>query len=306
MTESEIRATEPEVLKKHIAIGGNSESQYISILKGYFERAQKGDLVVIPPSGYSKDVILAEFIDDPKDFSFVSFPDRYGSFPIPVRRYKTLATVQKRLLPISLLNILAKPNAFVHAGESSREFLYRTAYGSFAFGGKYSSQFEVSSHHFNFEDNLHLSAFIKFVSTNTMFALNNEEEVMPVWQAATADIGDYIPTLQSNLQSPGIVNLTSRYVVPLVVLAIFALALEPQTSTLDDAKSGSITIENSGAPKDDASTIQISDSTITQMRMLGAENWAEAREIARKVNAETGLTPRPKIIVRREPDDDYP
>ena len=130
--------------RKHI-LRSRSEAQFISTLRGYFERAQKGDLVLIPPNSYQEDAIIAEFRDNPTDVYYNQLPRRYGIFEVPTRRYKILTKIPKRLLPLPVLNVLAKPNAFVQVGESNKNALYHIAYGSFVVGNEFNSRFDVTT-----------------------------------------------------------------------------------------------------------------------------------------------------------------
>ena len=59
---------------------GLSIAQLTATLSGYFDRAKKGDLVVVPPKAYSQDCLIGEFVSDPtiiRRFNVERYGDDY-------------------------------------------------------------------------------------------------------------------------------------------------------------------------------------------------------------------------------------
>ncbi len=94
-------------------VRASSAAAFKTILKGYFESAQKGDLALIPPSAWQSDALLVEFSGGPGNVVYRKIP--YQDFflvNIPARRFREIGTVEKRLLPSHILDVATKPNAF--------------------------------------------------------------------------------------------------------------------------------------------------------------------------------------------------
>ena len=273
-----------------------SQSQFISILKGYFERAQKGDLIVIPPQSYQADAILAEFRDGPQRIQYNQIPRRYGNFEIPTRRFKVLNRLPKRLLPADVIDIISKPNAFVQVGKTNKEDLYHLAYGSFTVGGDFISRFEVTEESYNFDDDLYFAAFVKFVAANTKsVTIEGSQHISPIRTAAFEELGKFAPELKSNVNSPGFLSLTSPYSTPLVASVMFAIALQIGPDAIAVAQDEKITLGNSKAPANDECTARVFESTINQLKLFELDDWADACEMARKAERNTGLKPEARI-----------
>lgn len=264
--------------------------QYRSILLGYFERAAKGDLAIVTPKSWSLRALLVEFQDDPSSIVPIDVPF-YPRDPLSGRRVRILAEIEKRRLPSKVLDIVEKPNAFVLLEKSARSAIYRAAYGSYVLGDSISAEFDVSSLDYKFDDDFFMSAFFKFVAINTVnVSLENRKSVFSVEDAVLRELGKFSPDFRSNVNSPGFLQYTSDTIIPLVASALFALAVTVGPAAAQAAKDQTVTIGNSKAGPGDQCTAQVSESVLTQLKLLELDQWAKACELARKVHQNAGLT----------------
>ena len=60
------------------------------VLMGFFDRAKKGDLVIVPPNSIFSRVLIGELLDD--DFEEVTVPAVWEREKVPSRRVRWLAT----------------------------------------------------------------------------------------------------------------------------------------------------------------------------------------------------------------------
>lgn len=269
-------------------------SQFISILNGFFQKAQKGDLVVIPPNAYSRNTVLGEFRDDPSDIRYLKV-ERYGNFALPVRRFRRLAEIPKRELPSALLDVIGKPLAFVEVRKSIRPFLYGVAYDSYVLGSDYNAKFEVTSPNYNTNDDFFLLAFLNFITANTRnVTIEGGKPILGLHTAAFEELGEFAAELRTNVNSPGFLSVSSNFITPLVMAAMLALALQVGP---DAAEAEKIIIGNSNAPADDPCTAEVEKSVWTQMKLYGLDNWPEACEMARRAAKDTGLKASPRIKI---------
>jgi hypothetical protein len=276
-------------------------AQFAGILRGYFEAAKKGDLILIPPRSYNRDAVLAEFVEDPSNVLYETFPDYYGNFKFPVRRFRRLAALPKRSLPKHIIDILEKPNAFVMVPQSERDNLYGLAYGTYVAVGNYNTRFDVTSPAYNSTDDFALAAFINFVAANTKtVSIDGTQSVKSIYQAPFDDLGEYAPALKSNINSPGFLRIASPYITPLVVAAMLALAVHVGPAAAGAAANDQIVFKNSSGPTDDACSAAVFASTVTQLKLLGLDKWADACAIARRAADQSGIKAAPKITERRD------
>jgi predicted Mrr-cat superfamily restriction endonuclease len=82
------------------------------VLAGFFDRANKGDLVVVPPPDLVGNVLIGELRDDPQNFENVAIPELFGTDEVPTRKVKWLTHVPKADLSLGMLRRFPRPNAF--------------------------------------------------------------------------------------------------------------------------------------------------------------------------------------------------
>jgi hypothetical protein len=259
------------------------------VVRYYFESAKRGDLVVVPPKSFAGDAQVGEFIDDPSQGVLWNCRFFLGD-PLPVRRVKWLGQLNKRDLPAKTIDTLRKPTAFFLLEKSLRSPIYRTAYRNYHLAsGEFTSIFDVTTPDFNTRHGSVVNAFFNFVAANTKQIAENSGEVFDFAHGAFANLGDYSPELAVDIQSPGILSLTSRYVTPLVASALLALALTVGADAADPKTTELIRIGNSSAPADDPCVIDVQKQVHAQLKLLGYTNWAAACEHLKGAAGETGL-----------------
>ncbi|SEK27960.1 hypothetical protein SAMN05444413_101240 [Roseivivax marinus] len=261
-------------------------AQLLRVLRGYFEQAKKGDLVLVPPSAFSLDALVGEIQDEPNNFKVIEYSERYGNERLYGRRVRWLGKVQKGKLSPYLLDLISKPNAFVQIRRQEAQSIYRIAYGSYADESDVRVSFTVDDPDFTISDDLKIQAFFNFVAVN----LENQRKGRPpqsVEEAIFSRDGDSFE-LQSNIHSPGYLNLVSKATGPLTVAALFLLATQLGPEAVDAAGNDTVIIGNSKDPND-VCTAEVSREVLSQLRLLGAERWAKACEIANDAALSSGL-----------------
>ena len=208
---------------------------------------------------------------------------------IPARRFHTVRTVPKRLLPTHILDVVTKPNAFVQFGRSDTNDLHDMSYDSFSRDDEHSSTFRVSEREYNLEHDLYFAAFIKVIAANVRALAEDASQPYSIEDALLKDFGDYIPTLQSNVNSPGWLRLKSVHITPLLASVLLSLALTVGPEAVQAAEDGLIIIGNSKAPEDDPCIAIVRESALDFFGLIGLDTWSQACELARKVNAGSGM-----------------
>lgn len=273
-----------------------SGPQFKAALRGYFEIAKKGDLILIPPSQYRKDAVLAELTEGPENIHYIKIPDAYGNFELPTRKFKELQRIARKDLPVEILAVIEKPNSIVSIAKSLRNFVYDNAYGNYSVEGSFNSRFDVTTEFYDSDADFFLFAFIKFVAENTKrVTIEPGQPILSIEEAAFESLGEFALSLKTNVNSPGHFGFKSQYVTPLVAAAMFALAMTVGEEASAAAKNGTLIIGNSSAPAGDQCTASVEESTLDQMKLFEFEEWARACEIARKAAKDTGLKAGPIV-----------
>ena len=268
---------EIEGLIAHRGMLRGTYQQYIAILKGYFERAQEGDLIIIPSRSYLEESLLAEFVDGPEYIEYIRLRHKGLLCQIPARRFRPIRKLEKRLLPTDFLRIIERPSAFVQVGSVVSRDLVELAYGSFVSENVYASELTIES------DTL---------KPGTSAALFRLLEALAGEEAEDISVS-------ISVNSPGFVRIAAGIVAPLVVSVLMVLALKLGPDALEAAASELITIGNSLSP-DAECLLQVSSEVYRRLQNFGVDEWARACEDARALLESGDITLRPTVEVEDE------
>lgn len=269
-------------------VTGLRDSQLRGVIDGYFSKAKRGDMVLVVPSAFSDPAFIGEFAEDGDRYASFAAPSIYGDDLLVGRRVEWLAKIPKRELASDILDIVAKPNAFVLLPRSVRVGLYDLAYSAYSIEDSFTAKLEVTDETFSSFDDLLIQAFINFVAANTK-AVDEQTEVLPFEQGAFMESGDFTPDLRTEIHSPGFLSLSSGRVTPLVAVVMLAAAIQIGPAAFAAAQDGTLRIGSSTAPADDACVAEVKEQAIRQIQLLGLDRWAVACEKARRAAQHTGL-----------------
>lgn len=277
-----------------------SQIQLEAVLRGYFEKAAQGDLVIVPPRNYKANAYIGELVGPPSEIVEAPlrlFPGEMASS----RRVRWLAQMAKRSLPLPILDALEHPNAIYLLERSLREDIYQAAYGNFTLGlEQFSARFDVKEQTFTVDDELQLQAFFKFVAVNTrILESGTKARIQRIGQSTFQNGADYVPSLQTNINSPGELSLFCKRITPLVAAALFAIAVDIGPDGFGEAFAGEVTLRNSKSTVEaDPCVARVEEQVRTQLQMLGLDGWPEACEIARGVHQRTQVRSPAKAAQR--------
>lgn len=277
--------------------------QLRAIVSGYFEKLQKGDLVIVPPSAYSQQAMIGEITDGAEEYLRIKVPRVYDDEFLTGRQVSWLAGIEKRRLPTPILDTLEKPNALFLLAREQRQTIYEAAFGSFVdlstVDPDFIARFFVANQSYTTSSDIFLQAFFNAVASNQK-AIDGGQKIKGVQAAAFDDLGGYAPELRTNVNSPGFLTLVSKKTTPLVAAALLALALDVGIEAPKALEEGKIVIENSKAPPDDACSAAVWKDTLDQLKLLGLANeWPEACKIAKVATEKSGVTGSVKVRPKR-------
>jgi len=274
---------------------GRSVSQLSRVVRAYFGGMKKGDLLVVPPASFKALAQIGELADEPNKVSRV-YTDRYGADWLEGRAVKWLAAFPKSDLPASTLDALQKPSPLFLLPRDYMPRIFRRAYGTYYDDSEYSVRFEVKSERFSTKDDLYIQGFFGFVTANTTRISQGEDSVLSFSEGAFAVKPANAPELYTNVNSPGGISLKSSLITPIVISALFTLAVVvgPEAQIL--AEQAQLVVTNSAAAAGDPCVAEVNNQVITQLRLLGYDRWLEACNFARDAANATGLESEAVVI----------
>jgi len=143
-------------------------SQIIGVLSGFFSRAAKGDVVLVPGANVFEKVLIGELLDGPTEFTDITVEEHWGREKVPSRRVRWLASPQRGELSLALQQRLPSPNAFRTLPPEDleeRDEIFSLAYGSYSVGDNFTSKFNVTSAEFSTRDDYYLQQIFNVVAS---------------------------------------------------------------------------------------------------------------------------------------------
>jgi hypothetical protein len=264
-------------------------SQFLRVVRAYFDDLKKGDLVIVPPINFRGMAEIGELIGKPNDVTKLLVP-RYPGEPLFGREVRWLGSIPKAELPAQALDALQKPTTIFLLTRRAWPQIFRRAYGAYSTTDEYSSRFEITSEKFRTTDDFYIQAFFNFVVANSKAVDESQPEMQSFREAAFADLRGIAPDLFTNVNSPGGISLKSATITPIVIAAMLAIAVFVGPAAVDAAANGQITFGNSMAPPDDPCVAQVSEQVVTQLTLLGYDKWAEACQYVKEAAERTGVS----------------
>lgn len=272
-------------------------------VKGLLTTAKNGDLVVIPQEGAAGLIMIGQFVEDAGQVHPLEAQDGRTFNTYIGRRVRWLGTVNKRKVPIEVLERVQTPVAFFDMGDAGRTLFYKLAFGSFSYDGLNYAEFETKKDVFTSRDNRNASTWFELVE---LLEVSLRDEVLSkrLKEASLRDlIDDYEldevdrADLSININSPGTIILQAVASTPLVALALYPLAVNAVPYA--EAKNVIIQVQTAGAATTDCEgTVAASVEQI--LNNLGARKWREACEIARRASEQTTLKAKSHLKVKKK------
>lgn len=273
----------------------------LTLVKGLFQSAKKGDLVLVPHPGSTGAISIGKLVDQPgRVISFEATDDGVTS-TYTGRRVRWISTWSKREAPTALVELLQTPVAFFNLGDTAGQKIYTNAFGSFVYDGLSVASFFTSKDFFTSRDNRLLSSWIELTEVlsasvdrpEAAKAVRDQDihDLIDAFVIAEADRVD----LAININSPGSIVMRAVAQTPLVALALYPMAVAGVSHA--QATNATITASVVG-DADDACIGQVSESVRQILRNMGEQKWRRACQLARAAAEEATVRSQSRL---REP-----
>lgn len=270
----------------------------VNFVNGLLLTVKRGDIIVVPPPGYRRDVLIGEVVDDPGVPARVEAQDGDNTHVYLGRRVRWLANVEKRFLRRALLDKLHTAQAFFAIGETLHEDVYRIAYQNYIWRGSFVATFETTKQRFTSADNLVASVWFNGLAA-TRYAVENKTILTPASfvEVALLPIGEPENSeLELNINSPGTMLVRSASAFALALMALLPLSAEEAEAVANGQTR--ITLRAVGGADPNCALI-VESAVADYVRSLGPERLLEQCEFGAK--ARNMATLKSRVRLKRTP-----
>lgn len=289
--KSQARGNEP----KGTSEISRSDRTKLGFLKALLGEAKKGDLIVVPAEGYSKEVLIGELLDEPWKVTTVTAQDgEDGLFTYIARRVRWRAKRPKRLFSEDMIAALHTQTAMFLIAQSLHEEIYRLAYRNFVYRNMYVAEFYTSKQHFTSEDSAVLSAwlngfeFLRYQIESSASSLPSSFLIMGLSKLPDELAAD----LSININSPGSFVLKSKSAFTLALMTLLPLSACDAEKVIDDGVQ--VELKTVGSAQSTC-TIEIEDEVKTYAETLSYKRLEEACELGRRAHDDAKVTTRARL-----------
>lgn len=252
---------------------------------GLFERAQRGDLLVVPDKPTSRKLLVGEFLGSPEERVLVRV-DHYVDALVPARRVKWIDEINELEVSSRVSEVVRRPNPFVAFDRTLYAEIFDRAYGTYVHGKHFTGRFETGAMHFmdqsGFDFFVLASAIARYVEAVDAGETAFKSGGSLVHVAASARSEPYRMDTAVNINSPGAFLLRSTKLAPLVLAAVLAVAA---SSNAADGPPAVAVTNSRGAdvPVADVCAAEVQEKTRRVLSLMGMTEWREACERSRRL-----------------------
>ena len=275
-----------------------SLSQTTGVLAGFFDRAEKGDIVIVPGRSVFEKVLIGELLDQPTEFREITVPELWEDEKVPSRRVNWLAFPERGECSLQLQRRFPSPNAFRELEQSLWPEVHAMAYASYSIQDRFTSRFDVTSPDFSTKDDYYLQQIFNLVASISEQISKTHYDGAIAIDLTTKQIDEiielltdntYVPTLTVNINSPGSLIFSCAKVVQLVVAGLLALTTLDADTVWNAVEAQEVKVENTEAPTNDPCTANVGLEVLEQIRMMGYDRWQEMCKKIKALRMNNGL-----------------
>ena len=284
--------------------------QSLAMLNSLYSEAKKGDLVVIPSPSWTRIDDTDEWSEKPTLIGEITGDTRVASrgtidgrqLPhILVRPVRWLAEVDERDLARTTKRSLRTQNALVRVPTDELKSVLGAAYKNVILGDEHLARFVTSNADFKAYESFHFQSFVMASAAAYLKATGAGDFVKKASiYAVAADTprdSDAVPEQETSIHSPGYTTLKAKRSIPLVIAALFALALSGDTSFFQPDGTVILDVVNTESVAYDPCSPEIGlDEEIRRtLQMMGLNRWREMCQAARMANEHEGFQPVARV-----------
>ena len=281
---------------------GKKRELNLGWLNGLYHQANVGDLIIVPSPGLYKNdegelerghTLVGEIVGEPERWTR-EYPRNIFLAQYVVRRVRWLAEINELELDPQVALALRTQNAFIAMRARSFERVLGAAYKNVVMGEEFLARFVTKNAEFTAFESFHFNAFVMAAVAACRKIENGEEgwaDDQTIYDiAATVHRNDdLVPDQEASIHSPGYLTLRGSALVPAVLSALFALALDANADPFAGTGTEQVTVVNSESAAFDPCDVGIDQAVREALNIMGYERWQQACDASRKSNDNDGL-----------------
>jgi hypothetical protein len=276
---------------------GQTDKRTLTFLKYLLLDAKKGDLIVVPADGYTKDVLIGELTTDAGASSKFNAKDGEHEGAYVGRPVKWKSATEKRFLSKALIDLLHSQSAFFALPVPLHEEVYKLAYKNFVYRGNYVSTFQTSKEKFTSEDTAVVSTWFNgFEVLRNAIQQGNVDSLrnLSFFELGLLPLADQVSAeLTININSPGSFSIKSGTAFALALMAMLPLAA---CAPEEIEKEGVIVeLQSIGSAKANDCSLQIEGAVKAYVGALGYERLSQSCKLAKRAEKDAKLSTKARL-----------
>ena len=284
---------------------GQNRKQSARALHTLLHKVKKGDLIVVPDDRDWGRTHVGR-ISSSKPITFHQRTG-FGSIPYPARAVEWLGSKPWFQCSEELLRRIRIQTPFTILDRSIRKEIYDLAYSNYVLEGEFVSRFDVAANKYSSSHEALLQFLINYTAAHCEAMSRGEEGLLHraafVGFVTGVKDSDYVPELAMSVNSPGRIVLYAFKNVPMVAVALYALASAACTEAggaqnITEAPAPE-TIEVLASPDGvevpDDCMIEVEASVRNIVASMGAARWVEICTAVETVSREAQVSAGGKV-----------
>ncbi|TRO96798.1 hypothetical protein FKB34_02200 [Glycocaulis profundi] len=272
---------------------GPRRSRYAAAIHTLFNVLQTGDLIVVPSKEHFGDVLVGEITSTPQVDGIYRGEGYYKGQSVCYRKVRWIGRRPQYKISESLLRSLKTPGPLVQISKNHFREVFDIAFDSIAYHDEFQSKVFLSG--LDSKGQLNLSLIVNLISATSRavdegVAIDQNETIFNLIYGHVDE--EYLPCVSASINSPGFVRYASKKIIPLVLLAVMAVASAACDSAggipaeLPDPQSIDVTLRGEA---DHPCVIRVRDATREAMGMMGINRWQQFCEMLLSLEEHSNL-----------------
>lgn len=273
---------------------GRRIGRYVGAIERLYYDLKPGTIVVVPGPGPYDDVLIGQIEGKATAVRDIKL---YPGETLPARRVKWIGRKTKAYFREEVRDRFGTPNPIYQLDRSLREDILKAGFDQYVIGGVYATRFRTTEAEFSSFDDESIQVFVNLISGAVAAAELGESKAASIGfrdaRRFLRENREWRPDMSAAIESPGFIRFASEHITPLVIAAMFAIAV----STAPGASiAGSINVINSAAGAGDDCAYQVSQHIADAMKLMKFDDLQDACVDIRDAKEDTGLSTSIRVV----------
>lgn len=274
---------------------GRRIGRYVGAIERLYYDLKPGTIVIVPGPSVYDDVLIGQIEGRPTTLRSASV---YPGEDMPVRRVKWVGQKPRTQFRAEVREKFGTPNPITQLERSLREDILKAGFDQYVIGGVFATRLRTTEQEFSSFDDQSIQVFVNLISgaiAASSFGESGEGSIdFKAARSYLREHRDWAPDMAAAIESPGFIRFTSEHITPLVIAAIFAVAVscspgQPVPTDINVINSAVTTTNDDCAP-----TVQA--HIAEAMKLMKFDDLEEACVDIRDAKEDAGISSSIRVI----------